>query len=223
MKPQCPPDNYQENMHITKKDLQNAEKVFRLNVVNSVAGFKPANLIGTVNSGGNTNLAIFSSVFHLGSNPPLIGFVMRPTKIPRNTYQNIRENGWYTINHVHEGFIEKAHFTSAKFEKNVSEFDKCKLTEEFMDGFKAPFVKESKIKIGMRYLQEIPIEVNNTLLVIGEVEHMVFPDEIISPEGHLDLAAVDDVCISGLNTYYSTRNIETLPYARVEAVPDFGK
>ncbi len=75
--------------------------------------------------------------------------------------------------------------------------------------------------MGIKYVQEIPIEINKTLLVIGEIEHLLFPDEILSAEGYLDLAAVDDVCISGLNTYYSTSKIKTLPYARVEKVPDF--
>jgi flavin reductase (DIM6/NTAB) family NADH-FMN oxidoreductase RutF len=65
-------------MHITNRDIQKLDKIKRLNLINSITGIKPANLIGTVDETKNSNLAIFSSIVHLGSNPPLIGMVIRP-------------------------------------------------------------------------------------------------------------------------------------------------
>ncbi|MCJ8275234.1 MAG: flavin reductase family protein, partial [Bdellovibrionales bacterium] len=49
-----------------------------IKLVNSLSGFKSANLVGTQSKDGQTNLAMFSSFFHLGANPPLMGFVLRP-------------------------------------------------------------------------------------------------------------------------------------------------
>lgn len=116
-------------MELNKEAIEKLDRVTRLKLINSVSGIKPANLIGTINEDSITNVAIFSSVVHLGSNPPLIGFMMRPQgDVPRNTYQNIVNTEYYTINHIHPEFVERAHYTSAKFDASVSEFERCNLT-----------------------------------------------------------------------------------------------
>lgn len=200
------------------------ERIQRLNLINSISGVKPANLIGTVSNDGATNLAIFSSVLHLGSNPPVFGIVSRPTQeVKRHTYENIMENGFYTINHIHEGMVERAHFTSAKFRKDESEFKMCNLTEEYLFDFKAPFVKESKLKIGLEFIQNIPIDINQTILIIGEVKHLVFPETAADSNGHIDLSLMKEVGISGLNTYYSLTKIANFPYVRREDAPAIKK
>ena len=56
----------------TKDELFYMSKVPRLNLVNCVTGYKSANLIGTVSTEGVLNVAVFSSVTHLGSEPPLL-------------------------------------------------------------------------------------------------------------------------------------------------------
>ena len=65
-------------MIYTKADFENMSRVERLNLINSCSGIKPANLIGTQSAAGQPNVAIFSSVVHLGSNPALFGMVFRP-------------------------------------------------------------------------------------------------------------------------------------------------
>ena len=75
--------------HYTNADIRNLDKLFRLNLINSCTGYKSANLIATRSTSGVSNVAVFNSVFHLGSNPPLLGFIMRPATVPRNTLENI--------------------------------------------------------------------------------------------------------------------------------------
>ena len=209
-------------MHLTFDNTKDLDKITRLNIINSVTGIKPANLVGTVSDDGHTNLAIFSSVVHLGSNPPYIAFILRPSgEVKRHTYTNIQDTGVYTINHVHEPFIQKAHYTSAKFDADVSEFDTCNFTEEYLHDFKAPFVKESQLKMGLSLVEEIPIPLNDTRMIIGKVEHLHIPDEIFEDNGHLDLSRIKDIGISGLNSYYSLKKISQFPYARPDSLPDF--
>lgn len=211
-------------MHYTKNDIAGMDRIQRIKYINSVSGIKPANLIGTVSKDGKTNLAIFSSVFHLGSNPALLGFITRPTgEVPRHTFENLLDNGQYTINHVPSGFIENAHYTSAKLERDQSEFEICGFTPEYITDFKAPFVKESTLKIGMRFKQTIDIALNGTILVIGEIEHLIMPETAIDEEDDVNLAAIDGVGISGLNTYYKLHKIDRYPYARASEVPNFKK
>lgn len=208
-------------MHLTKEEIHDLDFLKRINIVNSITGIKPANLIGTI-SDGKPNLAIFSSIVHLGSNPALIGFIARPDKgVRRHTLENIRENDVYTINHIHQSFTEKAHYTSAKFKEGVSEFEKCGLSEEYLQEFKAPFVKESKLKIGMRFVEEISIKLNNTIMVIGEVVHLFVSDDAVLLDSQIDLSVLGSVGISGLNSYYSLNKIAEYPYARPDELPEF--
>ena len=43
-------------MHFSKQDILTS-KINRLNLINSITGIKPANLIGTISKDGHTNLA----------------------------------------------------------------------------------------------------------------------------------------------------------------------
>ena len=211
-----------KRMYLNKETIQQLPKIKRLNLINAVTGIKPANLIGTRSNNGISNLAIFSSIVHLGSNPALLAFVLRPQKeVRRHTYENILENGCFTVNHIHRAFMQKAHYTSVKAEKEVSEFDLCALTEEYVEGFHAPFVKESKLKIGLRHKESIPIKQNDTILVVGEIEHLMLAKEAVNEEGYINLEEMENVGISGLNSYYGLSKLADYPYARLEEIPAF--
>lgn len=209
-------------MYLSKKDIQETAKVKRLNIINSVSGIKPGNLIGTISDDGVPNLAIVSSVVHLGSDPALLGYILRPSdEVRRDTYMNIQENGCFTINHIPTSLTEKAHYTSAKFDADVSEFDACGLTEAYFHDFKAPFVQESGLKMGLRHVESIPIKTNGTMIIVGEIEHLIIPDVAIDERGYIDLGLAESVGISGLNSYYTLQKVAEYPYARVNEVPDF--
>lgn len=211
-------------MQLNKIDIQKLERKKRLNLINSITGIKPANLIGTKSDDEQPNVAIFSSVVHLGSNPALIGFIMRPTgDVPRHTYENIKENGYYTINHVPSVIVNRAHYTSAKVNRTISEFDRCGLTEEYINGFYAPFVKECHIKIGMKLVDEVQIKMNDTILMVGEIQELIVPDQAVDEKGYIDLSLFNTAGIAGLNTYYSLSPIATFPYARPEEIRDFSR
>lgn len=201
-------------MIITRNEIEQFDKIKRLNIVNSITGFKPANLIGTISDAGIPNLTIISSVLHLSSSPAMIGFMQRPTTVPRHTYKNIKENGNFTINHVHTGILPQAHYTSAKFPEEISEFDASGLHEEYIDGFDAPFVKESRIKIGLRMEEEYHIKASNTILIVGQVEMIILPDEVLTENGQVKLEDAATAVISGLNNYYETTFLSSFPYAR---------
>lgn len=210
-------------MHYTKQDIEAMDRVERLKIINSITGIKPANLIGTIDNKGQTNLAVFSSVVHLGSSPALLGFISRPqTDEVGHTYRNIQENGYYTINHIHPEFAKNAHYTSAKFDMDISEFDRCNLSEEYIKECKAPFVKESTFKIGLRFKEALDIKLNGTVLIIGEIEHLVVPETALI-NNDIDLEQSNSVGISGLNSYYELKKIADYPYARVSEVPNFKK
>ena len=199
------------------KDILNLEKYYRISLINKISGIKSANLIATKDNEGIANVAVFNSVIHIGANPPYLGFIMRPLLVERHTYANIKQNGYFTINQISTNIHQQAHLTSAKFAKGISEFETCGLTELYIDDFSAPFVKESKVQIGLSFQEEQPIKVNNTILVIGRVEKILIPDEEITEDGDIDLASLDAIGIGGLDTYYQCKRIARYPYARVNS------
>lgn len=208
-------------MLINKEDIDQLDRKYRLNLINSITGIKPANLIGTRAKDGPNNLAIFSSVVHLGSHPAQIGLVMRPqTDGVRDTYANILQTGVYTINHVAKSFIKKAHYTSAKLGPSESEFERMQLKPQFHPQFHAPFVEESPIKIGMKHLDSITLP-NRCLFIIGSVEMIDIPANTINDLGQINLGQSDAIGISGLNSYYSLNLEATFPYVRTNEIPSF--
>jgi len=203
-------------MLISHNDINGYDRFYRANLINSLSGFKSASLIGTKNEAGVSNLAIFSNIVHLGADPALIGFLNRPLEAAPHTLTNIESTGVYTFNHIHIDWVDKAHQTSAKYPEGVSEFDACGFTEEYIDGFNAPFVKESVIKYGMKLIEVIPIKHNNTFFVIGEVVMVEVPKELIAEDGFIEADKANSCCSLGIDGYYSTELIARLPYAKAK-------
>jgi flavin reductase (DIM6/NTAB) family NADH-FMN oxidoreductase RutF len=201
-------------MKIVNENILAFEKHYRTNLVNSLTGFKSANLIGTISKEGKTNLAIFSSVIHVGANPPLMGLLMRPVSVERHTYTNIKETNHFTINHINKEIYKQAHQTSARYDKDVSEFDECGLTPEYSETIKAPYVKESTIKIGLRFVEEQEINTNGTIFVVGEIVELILPDDVVAKHGYVDIEKAETVVISGLDSYHETKRIARLSYAK---------
>lgn len=196
------------------EDLMQLPSRYRGTLLNKVSGLKSANLIGTKSKEGQTNLAIFNSVVHIGANPPYLGFVLRPTTVERHTYENIKETGVYTINQITAQMHQQAHQTSAKYERGVSEFEAVGLNKLYYQDFHVPFVAESHIKIGLRFEEEYVIKCNSTRLVIGQVEHLLLPEGSIEDDGNIQLEKLESVAIGGLDSYYSIERLGRYGYAK---------
>ncbi|MBT3542163.1 flavin reductase family protein [Flavobacteriaceae bacterium] len=200
--------------HFSQKDIDTLSKIYRLNLINSATGYKSAQLVGSVSSEGNENLAVFSSIVHLGSNPALIGMILRPTTVPRHTYANMKATGVFTLNAIHESQIEDAHHTSASYPESISEFDKTQLKVERKKNFLAPFVKDSPIQMACKYLNEYHIKENDTLLIVGSIEDLYVKDSILLEDGWIQLDLGGIVTINGLDGYAIPKLQERFPYAR---------
>ena len=200
--------------HFSQKDIDTLSKIYRLNLINSATGYKSAQLVGSVSSEGNENLAVFSSIVHLGSNPALIGMFLRPTTVPRHTYANMKATGVFTLNAIHESQIEDAHHTSASYPESISEFDKTQLKVERKKNFLAPFVKDSPIQMACKYLNEYHIKENDTLLIVGSIEDLYVKDSILLEDGWIQLDLGGIVTINGLDGYAIPKLQERFPYAR---------
>ena len=201
-------------MHFTRDQINDLGKIKKINLINSCSGYKSANLIGTISKEGITNVAVFSSVTHLGSNPPTLGFILRPTTVPRDTYKNILESGVFTINNIFEDIIEDAHHTSAKYKESISEFDITSLEDEYHDDCIAPFVKGSPVQMEMKFVEEYHIKSNNVIHIIAEIKKLYIKDEIIQEDGFLNLSKAKVAAINGLDAYAIAKNNTRFEYQR---------
>ncbi len=205
------------------EEIQEWDQTYRLKFINSISGYKSVHLIGTRSESGNNNIAIFNSLVHIGSNPPHIGFIMRPDTVRRDTLNNIRATKSFTINHVHKSFVRQAHYTSAKFDEDVSEFDECNLNAKFEHGFHAPFVEESKVRMAMELVDIVQLPTHDTYMVVGEIKQVFIDDDCVGKDGQLDFEPVQNVVVTGLNEYSTVKSLRGFPYARVDEIPPFGK
>ncbi len=190
------------------------DRFYRANFINSLQGFKPVSLIGTVNETGQPNLAIFSNIVHIGADPSLVGFINRPVAAAPHTIHNIETIREYTINHIQHSFVAAAHQTSAKYPAETNEFSAVGLTAVFKENCKAPFVGESVIQYGLNLVEIVPITHNNTFLVIGTITSVYIKEGLVEPGGFIDLEKAQTVTSLGIDSYYATRLIGRFAYAK---------
>jgi flavin reductase (DIM6/NTAB) family NADH-FMN oxidoreductase RutF len=201
---------------ITSKDIQTWDKHFRTKFIQTLPGFKPLLLIGTMGNNLVPNLAPFSNVVHIGSEPPLLGIVFRPDSVSRHTLENIRSTAYFSLNSVDEAHIAQAHQCSARYDADQSEFEETGLTVQWYGDFQGvPFVQESAIHIFMRLEEEIAIRSNGTHLIIGRIEKVAMPQEWIKKDGGIDHFNAGTIVSLGLDTYAQAIDRAVFPYAKV--------
>ena len=190
---------------------------FRARLVNSLSGFKSANLVGTADADGQPACCIVSSVVHLGSNPALLGVVFRPPGDDAHNYHNLASSGHFTLSHVTAPIHEQAHQTSARYAAEVSEFEAVGLTPhwhgEGAERFPAPAVAESPVRIGLTVEEDMLLP-NRCRFVIGVVQWVDFLAGLQAEDGFLDLAAADTIAIGGLDAYHTAERMARLSYAK---------
>lgn len=199
---------------IPSEQIYQLEKQYRISLINSLVGYKSLNLLGTISKEGITNLCIISSVFHLGANPPLLGLVIRPERAHNDTLNNIKSTGQYTLNNVLPEWYMQAHQTSASYAAGISEFDTCGFQKLYADRFKAPFVKQSTIRIGLELREIIDVELNGTTILIGEIVQILADDAMITDDGTVDHVKAKTMTVAGLDTYFLPQPIGRLAYAK---------
>jgi flavin reductase (DIM6/NTAB) family NADH-FMN oxidoreductase RutF len=201
-------------MIINRDQISAMEKRFRTTFINSLPGYKCLQMLGTASRDGISNLALFNSVFHLGANPALLGMIFRPDGDDHDSLENINQIGQYTLNNVIPESFKEAHQTSARYPSGYSEFEPCGFKEHYMEGFKAPFVAQSSIQIGLEMRELIDISINNTKMLIGEIVYVSMDDSILESDGYVDHLKAGTVTVSGLDSYFSTSHLGRLAYAK---------
>lgn len=206
-------------MEIKISDFDQMEQLYRTQLVNSLLGFRPITLVGTIDKLKNQNMAIVNNLLHIGANPPLVGVLFRPPVVERHSLENIIETGYFSLNHITKSFYQKAHQTSAKYDRNQSEFEAVGLEAEYKEGIYVPFAKESPVKIFLELVDRKDIELNGTVLIIGKVIELFIDEKLLSKDGFIQHEKAGIVTSVGLDAYYETKLLSRLSYARPNQPP----
>ena len=199
---------------IDSEKILQFEKEYRRTLINSLVGYRALNLLGTANNEGVTNLCVVSSAFHIGANPPLLGVVIRPEREHNDTLTNIKSTNQYTLNNVLPEWYLQAHQTSASYPSGVSEFDTCGFEQLYAEHLKAPFVKQSSIRIGLELREVIDIAINGTTILIGEIVQILTDDDMIAADGTVDHIKAKTMTVAGLDAYFLPQPVGRLAYAK---------
>jgi len=115
------------------------------------------------------------------------------------------------MNHVTSEFYKEAHWTAASWEG--SEFWRYRSAWRIFLRIQKPhLLKGSPLKLACSLVETQTLKVNQTVLVIGNIDH-IFCDEVgLREDGSLDLNALDTVSVSGLDEYYTGEKLARLSY-----------
>lgn len=201
-------------MIIKKDDIEQLDQRYRTAFINSLAGFRQAVLVGTKSGDGYTNLAIFNSLIHLGANPALFGLINRPDSVRRDTLQNIMDTKEYTLNYIQAKHYKKAHQTSARYDRGISEFEKAGFKESYNSSCYAPFVEDAVVKISMKFEDCIAIPQNRTVLIVGSIIQVDVDASMVGADGFVALSEAEVLISQGLDAYFISKPIDRLAYAK---------
>ena len=204
----------------SEQHFQELDDRYRKNLINSLMGARPAVLIGTANTQGKTNLAVFSQVLHVGANPPLCGILFRPDSVERHSLMNMRQTRCFSLNVLSGKYAENVHQTSARYGVDVSEFEAAGLEPEFAEGYLAPLVKQAHIKAICEMREEIPIAINGTILVIGAIKWIDIEESCLRSDGSVDHYSGKSLAVCGLDDYAGLKNVARFSYAKPDRKPE---
>jgi len=205
-------------LKIDRKAIDSMDKRYRTQLINSLWGVRPTVLISTIDKNGNSNLAIFNSVIHIGAHPPLVGLIFRPDSVDRHTLSNILATQNYSINYINQGMIAQAHQTSARYSADISEFEAIGLNKGSISEL-VPNVEDSPVVIDLAFKEKLDIQSNGTHLVIGEVLNIYINDGLIDNEGWINHERLGTIGAGGLDSYYSSKLLKRMEYAKPDLPP----
>jgi flavin reductase (DIM6/NTAB) family NADH-FMN oxidoreductase RutF len=179
-------------------DLKVMEKERKIALIQSIVGPRAVHLIGTKSLLGQSNLAVFNSIMHLGSDPALIGLFFRPGI--RHTLQNLLDTGYCSLNPARPDNVVEVHETRKPWEH--SEFEACGFTEVYHENHSVPFVKESALHALLKLENILSVEANSTSIAVLRVETIFLEEDNMDTDGAVAFKKQNWLLSRGLDTYF---------------------
>ena len=92
------------------------------------------------------------------------------------------------------------------------------MVPEYKNNWYAPYVKDSPISLGCRYLNEYEIKENGCLLIVAAIEQIFIQEDLLMEDGWVDLTKGSVMAINGLDGYTLPQLEKRLEYARPKQI-----
>jgi len=174
---------------------------------------RPIGWISTISQDGIHNLAPFSQFQNLTFDPPYVMFAANQnTKgMRKDTVINIEKTGEFVYNMVTWELREAMNITTSEVPFEIDEFELAGLTKAPSVKVKPARVSESPIHFECIHYQTIRIPGNGLMgsvdVIIGRVVMIHIKDEVIGPDGRLDILRIRPVARLG---YYDYTTVDSL-------------
>ena len=174
---------------------------------------RPIGWISTVNAKGEANLAPYSQWQNLSFDPPMVMFAANPYSDGRRKHSvlNAEETGWFVWNMATYALREAVNISSMEWPDGVDEFEKAGVTKATCLDAPGPRVAESPAQFECRYLSTTRLRGNShhggVDVVFGQVTQIHVRDEVIRPDGKLDIALIRPLARLGYYDYTSVTEV----------------
>lgn len=184
---------------------------------------RPIGWVSTVSSDGVVNLAPFSMFNQLGYDPPIVMFSgsCRPgTGRPKDSVTNAEETGEFVANMATYELRQQVAITGQLFPPEVDEFEQAGLTKLPSKIVRPPRVAESPVHLECTYHSTltVPAYRPETIhrVVIGMVVGIHVRDDVIGPNGQIDILKIRPLARMGYLDYTSVTDIFRIQGVQVD-------
>lgn len=162
-------------------ELSNIPSVDRYKLLTGLIVPRPIGWIGTMDKDGIRNLAPYSFFNCVSATPPIVVVGTGHRRgAPKDTLNNLRDTGEFTVSIVTEEVAEAMNMTSADLSPDVDEFAEAGLRPVVGSSVAAPYVGEAKAALECEVNQILPLgKPPTTWLVVADVRTIHVADDLL--------------------------------------------
>jgi flavin reductase (DIM6/NTAB) family NADH-FMN oxidoreductase RutF len=174
---------------------------------------RPIGWISTISADGIDNLAPYSQFQNLNFDPPYVMFSagQKTTGGRKDTVVNIEATGEFVYNMATYDLRDAVNRSAGEVPPDVDEFELAGVTKAPSVRVKPCRVAESPIQFECRYHQTVRLPGNGPMgsvdIIIGRVVLVHIKDDVIGPDGRLDILKIRPLARLGYYDYTSVESI----------------
>jgi flavin reductase (DIM6/NTAB) family NADH-FMN oxidoreductase RutF len=168
---------------------------------------RPIGWLSSVSPEGVENLAPYSQWQNLTFDPPMVMFSANqyPDGRRKDTVLNAERSGWFVWNMATWDLREAVNISAMALPPEESEFDRAGVNRTYGELAPVPMVAESPVHFECRYLSTHRMAGNSNVgtidIVFAQVERIHIEDNVIRPDGKLDIARIKPIARMGYYDY----------------------
>jgi flavin reductase (DIM6/NTAB) family NADH-FMN oxidoreductase RutF len=170
---------------------------------------RPIGWLSSISPDGVENLAPYSQWQNLTFDPPMVMFSANqyPDGRRKDTVLNAEQTGWFIWNMATYDLREAVNISAMALPFEENEFDRAGISKRYAELSPTPMVAESPVHFECKYLSTHRMTGNSNVgtidIVFAQVERIHINDEVLTPDGRLDIPKIRPLARMGYHDYTS--------------------